>query len=170
MQRYADFAPTGFDCKGLAAERMGFEPEDTDRSDWSVVPAGRNRDSGPLSESNFATSERMLQEVNPEGVDYENHRFGHWACGWFEILIVRPGTTCEGVAKEIERCLENYPILDESDYSKREWEEAQQAWEYTDLRDRIEICSRHGVSIFAARRDEIPQGLPYYDDFYSPTN
>ena len=71
MQIYANYAPTGFDSAGA------FLP---DRQDWFVVPVGRNRDSGPASESNFKAALEML---GGESDDVEVCNFGHWACGWF---------------------------------------------------------------------------------------
>ena len=161
MQKYAVFAPTCFDPKGLNLP---------DQQEWLVCPVSRTRDSGPFSESNFATMEKMLEGIDPDGNDHENHRFNHWGPGWFEILIVRPHSTCLSLAEEAELCLEDYPLLDEEDHSRREYEEACESWEWIDRRDRIEICAKHNVSIFAARRNEIPQGLPYFDDFYSPVD
>lgn len=67
----------------------------------------------------------MLRESKDPDVSecYENHRFGHWACGWFEILIVKPGSDCERIALEIEASLASYPCLDEMHYSELENEE-----------------------------------------------
>jgi len=31
----------------------------------------------------------------------------------------------------------------------------------------FKILAEHGVSIFAARSDDVPNGLPYYEDFYT---
>lgn len=53
LQRYRDFQPTAFDCKGLCAERLGI-------GDFWVAPVSRTRDSGPLAESNFET---VLQDL-----------------------------------------------------------------------------------------------------------
>ena len=112
MQRYKEFRPTGFDCKGLALD---------DRQEWFVLPCGRNRDSGCLDESNFACA---LKSLGGESDDVEVHRFGHWACGWFEIIIVRPESAAEKEARDIEAALADYVVLDESDFSEREYEAA----------------------------------------------
>ena len=47
-------------------------------------------------------------------------RFGHWACGWYEIVVVRPLSAAHAQACAIEEELERYPILDEEDFSARE--------------------------------------------------
>ena len=116
MQTYAKFSPTGFDDPGA------FLP---DRQDWFVVPVGRNRDSGPASESNFKAALEML---GGESDDVAVCNFGHWACGWFEIVIVRPGTKSEEIGNDIEARLEDYPYLDEDDVSYREYEEFLSGW------------------------------------------
>ena len=157
MQTYAEFSPTSFDRKGAFLD---------DRQDWLVLPVGRTRDSGTLAMSNFEAAEKLLSKTDTEGETWETHRFGHWGPVWFEIIIVKPDTEAERVGKEIECALDNYPILDENDHSERDYEAACQAWENTDKRERIHICAKHDISIFTSRRNTIPQGLPYYDDFY----
>jgi hypothetical protein len=122
MQTYASYRPTGFDPPGLAATRMGHDEDDTDRSAW-LVALGQNRDSGTAARSNFRVALRSLETVDPDGKDHEIHRFGHWACGWLEIIIVRPGTAAHQDAWETECALANYPILDEMDWSELESEE-----------------------------------------------
>ncbi|MDO8643923.1 MAG: hypothetical protein Q7S00_03010, partial [bacterium] len=75
----------------------------------------RNRDSELLDESNF---ESALKELGGESENVQIFRFGHWACGWWEVLGVRddkiPG------AEDIEKRLAQYPVLDEDEYSRRE--------------------------------------------------
>jgi hypothetical protein len=109
--KYSDFQPTGFDPKGLGCE---------DEQDWRVVPCGQNRDSGILQRANFISALKIL---GGESADVQVNRFGHWANGWFEIILVNPAR--EDLIKEvdeIEGCLENYPVLDDSLYSEMEYE------------------------------------------------
>lgn len=156
LATYQSFAPTPFDPAGSFL---------SERQDWLVAPCSITRDSGILELSNWRS---MLHAMDPsdDSPDVEVHRFGHWGPGWYEIAIVRPGTGAHDIALEISSSLEDYPILCEDDYSEREWESACESWEATDTGDRIKILARHGLSIFAARRDSIPDGLPYYDDFH----
>lgn len=130
MQTYSTYRPTQFDCAGLNLP---------DQQDWLVLPVGRNRDSGELDQSNFDTALKML---GGESDTVEVHRFGHWACGWLEIIIVKPGSDAEKVANEIESSLENYPVLDETDLSNREWEGYQEGWQNYARRDFIKGLSR----------------------------
>ena len=153
MMRYGDWQPTGFDPKGLGL---------SDQQDWLVGPVGQNRDSGCLEQSNFQSMVKALEEVDESGEDFEIHRFGHWANGWFEIILIRPETKAAECAEEIENALENYPVLDDSDFSEREWEEKSEYWQLCSLSERISLCKEAKVSIFAARRDEIPQGVDQY--------
>lgn len=97
MQTYKTFQPTKFDSKGLAADRLNI-------GEWLVLPCGRNRDSSLMEESNFDTALKML---GGESDNVEIHRFGHWACGWFEIIIVRPDTPQAAIAHQIESKLED---------------------------------------------------------------
>lgn len=76
--------------------------------------------------------------------DYEVHRFGHWACGWLEIILVRPGTPCAQEAEECENALADYPVLNDSDHSELEHEEAQKTWSACfSVRERIEYMWDH---------------------------
>lgn len=156
---YASFRPTGFDPRGLGATD---DPEDGPVGSWLVAPCGRNRDSGTLTESNFETLLRLLRAVDPDREDHAVHGFNHWGPGWFEIILVRPGSPAATVADEAEASLEDYPVLDDEDHSRREWEGACDYWQHAGLRDRIEACSRSRVSIFAARRDDMPEDCYEY--------
>lgn len=117
MQTYAKYSPTAFDHKGAFLD---------DRQDWFVVPVGRNRDSGPYAESNFAAA---LELLGGESDDVEVHHFNHWGPGWLEIIIVRPGSEAQVKAEDIERRLENYPLLNEEDCFNREYEDFLSSWQ-----------------------------------------
>lgn len=116
MQKYSEFRPTLFDSH-LFLEG---------KEELLVVPVAHNRDSESLGESNFAVALEML---GGESETVEVCRFGHWANGWFEIILIDPthSSTLQ-VAKEIESKLKDYPVLDEDDFSEREQEAAQEVW------------------------------------------
>jgi len=128
LQRYADFRPTSFDPAGLARHRMGYDDDDCDRSSWLVCPTSQTRDSGTLAQSNYAQMLAALEECDPEGEHHEEHRFGHWACGWFEVIIVRPDSPAQKVAEDAASALADYPILNDEDHSERESEEQVRDW------------------------------------------
>lgn len=145
MDTYSRYRPTVFDPSGLGLD---------DRQAWLVLPVGQNRDSGTLARSNFMTALDML---GGESDTCEVHRFNHWAVGWLEIIIVEP--SMESRAQDIQNSLDNYPILNEEHHSQLEYEAACEYWESMRVKDRLEYCQRYKVSIFAARRDSIPEGI-----------
>ena len=157
---YRQFAPTPFDCRGLRAEDMGHDSDNPDRSEWLVMPVSQTRDSGILASSNFDATIRSLDETGEDG--YEIHRFGHWGPGWYELILIRPGSQCEAVARDIVAALSHYPVLDDEDMSARETEQAEERWGRMDTRERGEMVQRAqrrgagSVSVFAARRDTPP--------------
>jgi hypothetical protein len=107
VKPYKAFRPTVYDHAGLEA-------------------VGQNRDSKPLEQSNFAVA---LELLGGESETVEVHRFGHWGPGWFEIILIDPGAADKiAIAQEIEERMENYPVLDEQDLSRREMDEANEIW------------------------------------------
>ena len=80
----------------------------------------RTRDSGLVEESNFQSA---LKALNGESDTVKVVRFSHWLCGWVEIILIHESDV-KSVDKgnEIEKALENYPILDDIDFSERESE------------------------------------------------
>lgn len=121
------------------------KPEDP--QDWCIVYT-HNRDSRLLEESN---ADMIAKELEPfmEGDDpdviAEHH--GHWACGWVDGYAIRvyrythipgDGFADGGCAYTMEECreitpafkrwcelqeaLSDYPVLDEEDYSRREYD------------------------------------------------
>ena len=113
MQRYNDHSPTTFD------HNIPLRGEQAEQNEWFIAPCSITRDSDSLSLSNWHTQEKALREVDT-GADFETHRFGHWGPGWYEIALVRPGSACERVARELAARLDIYPVLDEMDWSERE--------------------------------------------------
>lgn len=145
---YGDWRPTAFDSRGLGLP---------DRQSWKVLPVIQTRDSGPLDRSNFRTARAYLVSADPEVLGFEVHRFGHWANGWIEIILIDPNGPAAREAAAIVASLDAYAVLSDSDYSDLTWEEAVSAWRHMTMRDRIHACARYRVSIFAARHDDIPE-------------
>jgi hypothetical protein len=116
-----------------------------DQGEWLIVLA-QTRDSDPMERSNFLAAAKQLGAVfhGPGDADAPTgdaliQRSGHWACGWVEYLIVRPGTDAEKTAKGIRAELADYPILDEESFSEMEYEDAETVWrDCMDWRDRAE--------------------------------
>jgi hypothetical protein len=150
MIPYQDFQPTGMDPKGLGL------PE---KQNWLVVGIATNRDADTLTQSNWEVLCRELEkaEAGKSGEsDWDIHRFGHWGPGWFQLVLVRPETPVAKVAKELEDCLSEYPVLDDNHYSDLESQEIEYRWKQSSLRERVTMCQKAGVNIMAARHDDCP--------------
>lgn len=118
MQTLKDHRPTQFDCS---------ESDFLDsRDNWLVAPVIQTRDSGALELSNFDAASKLL---GGESGTVEIHRFNHWGPGWYEIIIVNPDSPQAQIARDIEKRLEDYPLLDETDFSEREFEDFNQSWD-----------------------------------------
>lgn len=104
---------------------------------WYVF-LSRNRDSGCLENSNFETGLAAVKAVmSQESVAGEDDDYAsvqvvsenHWAVGWVEwIAIHETDTAALAEANRIMERLENYPVLDEDDLSRREMDEANEVW------------------------------------------
>ena len=149
LQTYGDYRPTQWDSKGAYLREQG---------DWLVAPFGQNRDSKCYEQSNFDTA---VSELGGESETVEVHRFGHWACGWFEIIIVKPNTKAHRVLVKLADSAAIYPLLNEDDATERECAAAWEYWDSLPMADKVDMCRDEGVSIFAARDfpEEVEQSL-----------
>lgn len=151
IQRYGNFTPTSFDphiCNEL--------------DHLYIAPAGLNRDSGILQTSNW---EVVTQDILGKATHDETqiHRFGHWACGWFELLLVHPNDDAAlQCADEWAASLSDYPVASDEHFSEMEWEAKVEYWGNCSVSERVELCQQAGVSIFAARHDHIPGDVDMY--------
>lgn len=89
------------------------------------VLLSRCRDSSVMENVNFDSALEMLGgETETVYVLF----FSHWATGWIEHLFIDPlDIEAVKIGEEIEASLEDYPVLDEEEFSRREWEQ----WEET---------------------------------------
>jgi len=106
--KYRDYQPTGFD-KHIKIEG---------REGWEVLSfISKNRDSKPLEITNFEYTQNALEGVQEEGENWEILEFGHWACGWYQIIITNPESKeITGKVEEIEEMYRNHIVLDEERY------------------------------------------------------
>ena len=88
------------------------------------VLLSHHRDSRLAEESNFWSALKML---NSESDTVKVIRAKHWLCGWVEMILIHESDK-ESINKgnEIEKALENYPILDEDDFYERESEKREE--------------------------------------------
>ena len=137
-------------------------------SDSLLVVLTRSRDSDTLAESNWQVA---LDRLGGESDTVEIHRFGHWACGWWEALSVRKGSKAEAEATEIESELAEYPVLNEDHWSEAQSDEAERVWrDCFDVEERIEYL-REGDGFEFAGVGELLQCVrgvfpPYGNDGY----
>lgn len=95
--------------------------------DWSIIYT-HHRDSGLLDQSNAAVIAKAMTpfiEGNDPDVVFESHN--HWAVGHidgFSLRVFRRGriTKAFRTYHELAERMDDYPILDESDYSQREFD------------------------------------------------
>ena len=134
------------------ADYGGYSP------DGDYIFASVNRDSSLLAQSNWDYIQKTFEKFDPEYVI--SWRANHWAVGWIEYFGIDQNAPDEMVieAAEIVAALECYPILDDSDYSDRQFEAVQDYWENESLRYRLEIFKdsgavEEGQSVFCIRRD-----------------
>ncbi len=98
-----------------------------DAESWAIIYT-HNRDSGLLDQSNAEVITKALEpftDGDDPDVVMESH--SHWAVGHvdgFSMRILKDGEVTEAfrVYHELEERMDDYPVLDESDYSNREYE------------------------------------------------
>jgi hypothetical protein len=101
--------------------------EIADPDNWAIIYT-HNRDSGLLDQSNAeAITEAMtpFSETDDPDLVFENHN--HWAVGHvdgFSIRVYRDGQITDAFRTyhDLAERLADYPVLDEEDYSRREYE------------------------------------------------
>jgi hypothetical protein len=103
---------------------------------WGVGPVGQTRDSDLLEVSNFeAVSTDLLERFGED--DVEILRFGHFVVGWVDEIAWR-AVDKKGLITKVAQAayewfskLEEHPVADEEDYSRREsevqWENVKSA-------------------------------------------
>jgi len=94
--------------------------------DYFSAGVGQSRDSDALERSNFR---RMLELLNGETETVIVVRESHWAVGWIEwIAIHQSDSKALEIADDIKRQLEDYPVVDETDWSELEQQDADDLW------------------------------------------
>lgn len=114
----------------------------------------QSRDSGPLERSNFTSALKILGGEND---NVKIYRFGHWACGWWEALGVKTNNKEHNSAVKIKEAYEEYPVVDGDHFYELKSSESQDYWVSLSLSEKIELCQKHSISIFSARKDYIPE-------------
>ena len=146
------------------------EMDDADR--WAIVYA-RNRDSGLLDQSNAAVIEKVLEPFT-EGDDPDAvaEQHSHWAVGNVQGHSIRVfdgnGNITEAFQAyfELQERMEAYPVLDESDYSQREYDATLEnvelaAWS---LKRKYDLPEGWAGEVYSWLSDNEPSQLENVDD------
>ena len=94
---------------------------------WGITGPGMHRDSDCLQISNYETIKADLEKRFPD--DVEVICSSHWLVGWSDQIAVRvidedgEPTPCFEAVLEWNAALEDYPVADEEDFSRREYED-----------------------------------------------
>lgn len=106
-------------------------------TDYYGSGVGQSRDSSCLEQSNFAEMLSALRRVSDTvQVVHESH----WAVGWIKWIAIHESD--EKALREADRLmgrLENYPALNEDDWTQREWDAACDYWEQCGWRERVRM-------------------------------
>jgi hypothetical protein len=103
---------------------------------WYSAGFGQSRDSDHLEASNFQYALERLLALSTvleleDGPTVQIVRENHWAVGWIEwIAIHKSNTVALQMARQLCKRANDYPILDEEDFSRREDEECSYLWEH----------------------------------------
>lgn len=92
--------------------------------DWTIIYT-HNRDSCLIDQSNAAVIDKALEQFVGKDVVSESH--SHWVVGHvdgFSIRVYRRGKITQAFQTyfQLLQQMDDYPILDETDYSDREYE------------------------------------------------
>ncbi len=113
LTKFKDWEPSGLDSKDSNYIDYGASKS---YSSWLVGPC-KTRDAKLLEQCNF---DCILKELGGEGDNVEILGFGHWVCGHYDLILVRPDTDQAIQLEHVVEALEDYPVFDESAYSELE--------------------------------------------------
>lgn len=129
---------------------------------WYSAGFGQSRDSDALERSNFETASKELLKLAdtlstethdiPSALDEESSvqivRENHWAVGWVEWIAIHSSNTA-AIARAQELCkrANDYPVLDEENFSRIEDDDCEQTWrECFDPSERIAYFRCHSYT------------------------
>lgn len=120
----------GAACNWLTFSDFHWEIDQDVYKDWTVV-YNTNRDDTLIGESNAEVmTKEMQQYINDGTAEPVTHR--HWGCGWMGGYLIKVHDKDGEPTKAFKAwCdmmtqLEEYPLLDELDYSQREFDQTLQ--------------------------------------------
>lgn len=126
---------------------------DFDRRKYFVC-GGQHRDSDTITRSNHRS---ILRKLGGESETVRVVRDSHFLVGWVEAIYIHESDTAAlATVRRIADELEDYPIVDDDDWSELQYSEAAEYWATLPIAERVQICQRFRCNVFAARRDELP--------------
>jgi len=170
MKDYTDKYPNDYELPEWSHPDNygGFSPD----GDFHLL--SQHRDSDPITRSNYRVMMRELERIaetlpapetdgeHDQGASwfYDFHA-SHWAVGWIEHLLIRRDAPDEmqREAYEMLAALEEYPVLSDDDLIELESNEAFEWWRSMSISERMGWCADAGVSVFAARRDDMSESI-----------
>jgi hypothetical protein len=139
-----------------------------DGDQWCIVHT-HNRDSRLLDQSNAAAIDKAMEPFLGGDVMAEHH--SHWACGWVDgcsIRVYRRGriTKAFKAYHALAHRMADYPVLDEEDYSRREYEATLEnlpdvAWR---LKNEYELPEGWEGDVYGWLSDNDPSAVENRDD------
>jgi hypothetical protein len=142
-----------------------------DADNWCIVYT-HHRDSELLDQSNAVVIEKVLEPFTKgKNADVVAEHHHHWAVGWadgYSIRVFRRGRITKAFRKyhALAVRLANYPVLDEQDYSAREYEAtianlADAAWK---LKREYELPEGWEEAVYGWLSDHEPDAAENTDD------
>ena len=86
-----------------------------EHGEW-LVTFGRSRDSDEIARSNWRFITGEILRDYPDDAVIES--VSHWAVGWVEYLLIRPGSPAVKVMSDWNDVLDIYPIANDKDYEQ----------------------------------------------------
>ena len=130
---------------------------------WAVVYTS-NRDADALTRSNARIIARELAPFLRHGRDIQEASSSHWACGHVDGYVVRVYTPCRRLTRAFQAlatmlvAIEDYPALDEDDWSQEESDDAAACWASMSISERIEHLRKYCAGPYDSVRDAMHVG------------
>lgn len=106
--------------------------------DYYSSGVGQSRDSDSLEQSNFTC---MCEALGGESETVIVVRESHWAVGWVEwIAIHESDAKALQIADEVQKRLEDYPVINEDHWSELEWNESADYWDGLSPREKVRMA------------------------------
>lgn len=144
---------------------------------WSLGPIIEHRDSTLIDQSNASEIKKIFESHSEHESDWAITSYNHWAVGWVDHLSLRVYkrvlhtlVPCKvlSVWQDIEDRLADYPLLNEDDYSEREYnatlENIENAADYYAGQHDVDLPEDYASTLFSWFWDNIQSAVENTDD------